>query len=114
MYVVWGKVIFILGNVSLFTIGRGVPCPGQDGGGVTPSQVWVGGYPVPGLGRGYPIPGLDWGVPIPGLDGGGGTWSTPQPGLDGGGYPSQVWMVEGTWVWLSVILVIFFLLDTKI
>ena len=51
----------------------------------TPSQVWVGAYPVPGLGW-YPNPGL----------GGGGTptqvWvgGYPNPGLGGGGTPSQV------------------------
>ena len=80
-YEVRGKVIFILGNVCLFTIG---------GGGDSPSQVWVGRFPVPGLGGGYPIPGLD---------GEGGTWGTPWPGLDGegGGTPSQVWMERGTW-----------------
>ena len=75
-YVVRGKVIFILGNVCLFTIGRGgYPIPGLDGGGEggypipglmvrvggTPSQVWmVGGYPIPGLMvggyPGYPPP----------------------------------------------------------
>ena len=64
-YVVRGKVIFILGNVCLFTIGGG------------------GGYPVPGLmvggGGGYPIPGL--------MVGGG----VPHPRSDGGGVtPSQV------------------------
>ena len=43
--------------------------------GGTLSQVWVGGYPIPGLdGGGYPVPGLENG---------------------GGGTPSQVWMVGG-------------------
>ena len=50
-YVVRGKVIFILGNVCLFTIGEG-------------------GYPVPGLGGEYPMPGLGGGYPITGLGGG--------------------------------------------
>ena len=79
--------------------------------GGTPSQVWVGGYPIPSLG-GYPISGLGWGgtpsqvwmvggiphlrfgwgYPILGLDGGG-YLGYPRPGLDGGGTPSQVWMV---------------------
>ena len=36
-----------------------------DGGGGTTSQVWVGGYPISGLGGGYPIPGLGRGVPHP-------------------------------------------------
>ena len=109
-YVVRGKVIFILGNVCLFTIGWG---------GGTPSQVWVctpsqvGGYPISGLG-GYPIPGLDGGVPhprsgqgvrVPHPRSGWGVgvphsrtgWGVPHPrsgwegypipGLDGGGYP---------------------------
>ena len=56
-YVVRGKVIFILGNVCLFTIaggegypisglvagGRGVPHPRSGWWGGTPSQVWSGG-----------------------------------------------------------------------
>ena len=116
-YVVRGKVIFILGNVCLFTIG----------GGGTLSQVWHWGYPIPGLmvgggvpyprsdGGGYPIPGLMvgwstpsqvwwwglgvpnprsgyWGVPHLRSDGGG----YPIPGLDGGGYPIPGLMVGGT------------------
>ena len=70
-YVVQGKVIFILGNVYLFTIG----------GGVSRSQVW-GGYPGP-RSVGYPISGVDGvGVPHPRSE----WW---------GGTPSQVWMVGG-------------------
>ena len=71
VYVVRGKVIFILGNVCLFTIGGGYPSPGLGGGypipglgGGTLSQVWmVGGTPsqVWMVGEGYPIPGLDGG-----------------------------------------------------
>ena len=112
------------GNIfSLFTLagGRGVPCPRSEGGGYpiqvcmvggTPSQVWGGGVPWPGLdgGEGYPIPGLVWGgyssqvwivgdtpdqvwgggYPIPGVGGipaRSGWWGVPPwPGLDGGGY----------------------------
>ena len=87
-----GKVIFILGNVCLFTLGGGgyliQPWTGEStqsslGPGGTWSQVqgvpsvrsggypiepWMGGYPVSGLG-GYPVSGLGgtqsqvWGVP---------------------------------------------------
>ena len=41
------------------------------GGGGTPSQVWVGGYPISGLGGGgYPIPGPGpGGYPVPGPGG---------------------------------------------
>ena len=68
------------------------PIPGLDGG--TPSQVWMEGCPIPGLG--YPIPSLDGGYPIPGLDRRGTTaqvWTGGYhiPGLDGG-TPSQVCM----------------------
>ena len=86
-YVVRGKVIFILGNVCLFTIGGGYPIQCLDGGGVprsmsgwggTPSQVWVGGYPITGLGG---IPSQVWmGVP-PTMTG----WGTPHH--DWIGYP---------------------------
>ena len=63
----------------------GYPIPGPDRGvhhprsglggipsclwGVTPSQVWMAGHPIPGLDGGYPIPGQDGVYPIPGLDG---------------------------------------------
>ena len=67
----WGKVIFSV-------------CPHLPwGGGGTTSQVWVGGYPISGLGRGGP-------------GGGGGTPSQvqvggyPIPGPGRGGTPSQV------------------------
>ena len=71
-YVVRGKVIFILENVCLFTIGGGgvYPVPGPGGG----------EYRIPGLdggGGGYPIPGLDRGVPHP---------------ADGGYPPDKDWM----------------------
>ena len=53
----------------------------------TPSQVWVGGYPILGLGRRVPHPRSQWGYPIPGPDGG-----YPIPGevphpRSGWGYP---------------------------
>ena len=51
------------------------------GGGGTPSQVWVGGYPISGLGKGYPIPGLGRGYP---------PWTR-----SGWGTPNQVWMMGG-------------------
>ena len=69
----WGKVIFSV-------------CSHLRRGG-TPSQVWVGGYPISGLGRGVPgprsggVPSLrPGGDPIPGLGG------YPIPG-PGGGVP---------------------------
>ena len=84
-YEVRGKIIFILGNVCLFTLAGGTPFPGQDGGphpddgwGVLHSQIRTGGYPIPGLdGGGYPIPisGQE-GYLIPGLDRG---YSIPGP-----------------------------------
>ena len=64
-YVVRGKVIFILGNVCLFTIGGGMPFKVWMGG--TPFYVWVGGT----------HPRYGWG----------GT-----PSQVWGGTPSQVWM----------------------
>ena len=77
-YVVRGKVIFILGNVSLFTIGggRGYPIPGL-GGGVPHLRS--------GWGRGVPCPRSGWGVPHP-RSGQGGTRGYP---------PGQVWIVGG-------------------
>ena len=78
----------------------------RSGRGGTPSQVWLGGYPIPGLGgRGYPILGLD-GVPPPTRSG----WGTslPRPGMGypprpGTGNPPGTW--EGlpplqTWDWV--------------
>ena len=65
-----------------------VPYPRSGGG--TPSQVWVGGYPIPGLdGGGVPHPrsGRGGRVSQPGLDGGGAPGVPPGPGLDGEGYP---------------------------
>ena len=53
-------------------------------GGGTPSQVWLGVYPIPGLARGYPIPGLDGVPPPPDLG-----WGTPRPGT---GYPPGLGM----------------------
>ena len=77
-YVVRGKVIFILGNVCLFTFGGGGypipihPCPGRGGtrsslgwggGGGYLIQPWTGGgVPQPWMGGWYPISG---GVPHP-------------------------------------------------
>ena len=70
--------------------GRGYPISGLGKGG-TPSQVWVGRYPIPGLGRGYPIPGLGE-YPI---SGGGVPHSRSggYPILVLGGTPSQFWGV---------------------
>ena len=73
-YVVRGKVIFILGNVYLFTFGGG-------------SQVQVGGIPGPGPGRGGPRsrwggPRSRWGGPRSRS-----RWGVPGPG-PGGGVPS--------------------------
>ena len=77
VYVVRGKVIFILGNVCLFTIagGRGgYPIPGLAGVGGTPSQVrggrphprsrWRGGEGLSRLEMGY-LPYLDLGRGTP-------------------------------------------------
>ena len=64
-------------------------------GGSTLSQVWKGGYPIPGLDGGgwYPIPGPDWGYPTPG---------------PGGVTPSQVWMgvlhPRSRWGWYPILL----------
>ena len=98
-YVVRGKVIFILGNVCLFTSGGGYPipihpCPGGypipihphpypslSGGGTQSNLGWEGGYPDPALDGGVPqpwtggYPNLGWGVPH--------LW---------GGTPSHVWV----------------------
>ena len=79
--------------------------------GGTPFQVWVGKYPILGLGGGDPISSLGGGVPHfrsgwwggypgyprPGLDGGGVPGVPPRPGLDDGRGvpgvpPNQVWM----------------------
>ena len=78
-YVVRGKVIFILGNVCLFTLW---------GWGGTPSQVWGVPHPKSGLG-GYPIPGLVGGVPH--------LRSQGYPGYP----PDQVWM-GSPWTWDGV------------
>ena len=91
----WGKVIFSL-CVSVHTLmGGGVPHL-RSGWVGTPSQVWLGGYPIPGLAGGYPISGLAGGVPhlrsgwgeLPHLRSGG----YPISGLGRGGTPSQVWV----------------------
>ena len=73
-YVVRGKVIFILGNVCLFTFG---------GVGGSQVQVQVGGSQVQ-VGGEVPGPGPDGGVPGPGPGGGGG--GIPGLGPGGGGY----------------------------
>ena len=95
-YVVRGKVIFILGNVCLFTFWGGVSrsCLGWGGtqsslgrGGGVPIQPWMGGYPIsggggyPNLGGGTPSPGgyPNLGRGYPNL----GRGATPSPG----GYP---------------------------
>ena len=112
-YVVRGKVIFILGNVCLFTIAggegtpyqvwEGYPTPGLDGGvshpwsgwwgvphprsgwwGGTPFQFWTGGYLFPGLDRGYPIPGLVGGC-TPNHD-----WMGYTPTMTGWGTPPSL------------------------
>ena len=46
-----------VGGYPISGLGRGTPSQVLVRGG-TPPQVWVGGYPVPGLGGGYPISGL--------------------------------------------------------
>ena len=76
----WGKVIFSLCMSVHTSMGVG-----------TPSQVWVGEYPVPGLGGGPPVPGVG-GTPSQ-------VWVEGYliPGLDGGYPSSQVWIVGGTW-----------------
>ena len=78
-YVVRGKVIFILGNVCLFTIG--------------------GGYLVQGLGGGYPVPGL--GGEVPHLGSGWGGVPHHRSGWREGGTPSQV-QVGGTPSWVQM------------
>ena len=108
------------GNIfSLSTLaGRGVSRPrSRWGGGVcTPSQVWVGGYPVPCLGGGgvhhlrsrwgVPHSRSWWGVPhlrsgwgVPHLRSG--WWGVlrvpPKPGLDSGGYPGYPPTRSGWW-----------------
>ena len=86
-YIVRGKVIFILGNVCLFTIGGEVP-RSRSGWGVShPRSRW--GYPIPGLSGGYPIQSL-----------GGGTLSqvwvgNPVPGLGRGIHPRSGWGYPG-------------------
>ena len=100
-YVVRGKVIFILGNVCLFTFG-GVPHPYPSLSGGYPIQPWTGGYPNPALDGGVPAfqpwmggyPNLGWGgtliqpwtggTPIQPWMGG-----VPQPWM--GGTPIQPW-----------------------
>ena len=79
-YVVRGKVIFILGNVCLFTTeGGGTPSPVPGLGG-TPSQVWWwGGTPF-----------QVWGVPYPRSA----CRGTPSQVLLGGGTPFEVWPGE--------------------
>ena len=92
-YVVRGKVIFILGNVCLFTItGGGYPISGLVAGG--------GGYPIPGLATGgggvpHPRSGQGGGVPHPRSGQGEGvSWVPPlgpemgyPPARPGLGYP---------------------------
>ena len=79
-----------------------------NGGGGTPSQVWTGGYPIPGLARGVPHgtgypPDLRWGTlqtwdrvpPPPNLG-----WGTPpRPGT---GYPPRPGMEYPPWTWDGV------------
>ena len=43
------------GTPSQVWIGGGYPFPGLDGMGVSPSDVWMGGTPFPGLDWGYPL-----------------------------------------------------------
>ena len=79
-YVVRGKVIFILGNVCLFTLEGGVPGPGPGVcvGGVPGLRSREGGYPVSGLG----------GSQVSGLGGVPGLRSRGVPSLRSGGVPS--------------------------
>ena len=58
----------------------------RTGGGDTPSQVWMGGYPIPGPDRGVPHLRSRWEVPHP-ADGG-----TPIQDQDGVPPPCRVWM----------------------
>ena len=82
------------GNIfSLFTSVGEVPRP-RSGRGGTPSHLWTGGYPIPGLDGGVPHPVLDGGIPhsrsggVPHpRSGRGGTPSS----FGWGGTPSQVW-----------------------
>ena len=53
---------------------RGIHPRSKGAGEANPSQVWIGGYPIPGTDEGYSIPGQDGGTPIP----------PPGPGM---GYP---------------------------
>ena len=80
-YVVRGKVIFIFGNVCLFTICGGVPHLADRG---VPHPRW-GGYLILGPGGGgvYLIPGLGRGRGVP--------QGTPRLRLDGV-TPIQDWM----------------------
>ena len=73
------------GTLSQVWVG-GYPIPGLDGGGGTPSQVWmVGGGGTPS--QVWMVGGTSsWGTP-PTMTG----WGTLQPGLDGGGYPHHDW-----------------------
>ena len=65
-YVVRGKVMFWHQSVCLSTF--------VGGGGGTPSQVWLGGYLIPGLARrGVPHPRSGQGLPHPRSG-----WGTPQ------------------------------------
>ena len=82
-------------------------------GGGTPYQVWIGGYPVPGLGCwGVPHPRSGWwggvlhprsrwwgGYPIPGLDSGG-VPQVPAPWLDDVSPPTTMtgWGTPPSWL----------------
>ena len=106
--------MFILGNICLFTIMGGRGTPSQVRGG-SPFQVWLEGYPIPGLAG-----GSGWGTPfpppwtwdeVPLLDLG---WDTPWtwdgvPPRPGIGYPLDlgqgtpldlVWGTPQTWDWV--------------
>ena len=71
-YVVRGKVLFSQMSVCshLWRGGEVTASSWWGGGGIhpadggsTPSQVWMGGYPLPRSGWGVPLPRSGWGVP---------------------------------------------------
>ena len=91
-----GKVIFSQASVRSHLWGRGIWLTGgyphpRSGWGVSPLQVWMEGYPFPGLdgGGGFPLPrsGFGGGYPVPGLDSG-----VPSSQVWTGVPHCQIWM----------------------